>query len=183
MGRKSTIKRLPADVRKHLEKRLREDQLTLDELIADLQATFPDVEAPSRSSLHRYGASFAELTGRMREIETAAGALVDELGDGIGDKAGALLTQAVTTLLTHTALDAQTADKALTIKEVSELARGAKAAMDARTSSLKERQQIERIAREKLQAEQAEKLKTLTREGGISSETAAMLRKQILGMA
>lgn len=64
MARKSNIKRLPVPVRQHLERLLREDRLTLDELIADLRAKFPGEEPPSRSSLHRYKTSFDELTGQ-----------------------------------------------------------------------------------------------------------------------
>ena len=41
MGRKSTIDKLPVEVKSHLQKRLRENRLTLDELIADLREQFP----------------------------------------------------------------------------------------------------------------------------------------------
>lgn len=182
MGRKSNIKKLNPDVRKYLEKLLREDRLTLDELIADLQKNFPGVETPSRSSLHRYRSGFDEMVGRMREIETAAGALVDELGDGVGDKAGALLAQAVTTLATNAALDAHGSDKGITIKEVGELARAARAAMQARTMSIKERQVIEDAARAKMLREQEANLDEAVRAQGMDEAQANFWRKQVLGI-
>ena len=180
MGRKSTISRLAPGVRKYVEKLLREDRLTLDELIADLQAKYPlltaNGELPSRAGLHRYKQGFAELTGRMREIETAASALVGELGEGVGDKAGALLAQAVTTLATNAALLAHERDDD-TIKEVTDLARAARAAMQARTMSLRERQAVKDAARKELMEEQRAKLDALGKTGAIAPEVLAQVIK------
>lgn len=91
MGRKSSVARLEPAARKYLEKLLREDRHTLDELLAALRAKFPTADV-SRSGLHRYRASLEEMMGRMREIDTAATALVSELGEGVGvDLVGQLL--------------------------------------------------------------------------------------------
>ena len=51
---KSSITRLPADQKAHVERLLREGRLTLDEMIAELQHTFPGgpVADVSRSALH-----------------------------------------------------------------------------------------------------------------------------------
>ncbi|MEO6917575.1 MAG: phage protein Gp27 family protein [Collimonas sp.] len=181
MGGKSNITRLEPEVRKYLEKLLRENRLTLDEMVSDVRAKFPDQDAPSRSSLHRYRSGFDEMVCRMREIETAAGALVDELGDGVGDKAGALLAQAVTTLATNAALNAHDDDK-ITIKEVGELARAARAAMQARTMSIKERETIEGAARAKLLREQEAKLDTMGKTGALAPDTLKRIRAEIYGI-
>lgn len=182
MARKSSIKRLPSEVRQHLERRLREDRLTLDELIDDLRAAFPEAQAPSRSSLHRYKANFDELTGRMREIEAGAAAMIGELGEGVGDRAGALLAQAVTTLATNAALAAHGSDKDLSIKEVASLARAAKAAMEARTLSVRERQAVEKAAQERLLREQNQKLEQMNKSGALTPETLASIRQEIYGI-
>jgi len=59
MGRKSSVARLPQDVKAYIEAMLATGAQTLDEMIADLQARFPaqaqDGVLPSRSALHRYG--------------------------------------------------------------------------------------------------------------------------------
>lgn len=182
MGRKSAITRLAPGVRKHIEKLLREDRHTLDELISELQQKWPELHKagalPSRSGLHRYQASFAELTGRMREIETAAAAMVDELGEGMGDKAGALLAQAVTTLATNAALNAHERDD-VSVKEVTDLARAARAAMQARTMSIKEREAIEDAARRKLLEEQKAKIDAMGSKGGVTAETKAAIREAL----
>ncbi len=180
MGRKSTVSRMLPEARKFLEKLLREDRLTLDELKAALNEKFP-TEAVSRSAINRYREGFAELTGRMRDIETAANALVDELGEGVGDKAGALLAQAVTTLAVNASLNAQNRDD-VTIKEVGELARAARAAMQARTMSMKEREAHEEAGRRKLLAEQESNLQEVAKAQGMDDSQVDFWRRKFLGI-
>lgn len=179
MGRKSSVARLDPAARKYLEKLLREDRHTLDELLAALRAKFPTADV-SRSGLHRYRASLEEMMGRMREIDTAATALVSELGEGVGDKAGALLAQAVTTLATNAALNAHGED--VSIKEVAELARAARAAMQARTMSLKEREAVEEAARRKLLAEQEANLQEVAKAQGMDESQVDFWRRKFLGI-
>lgn len=179
MGRKSSVARLEPAASKYLEKLLREDRHTLDELLAALRAKFPAADV-SRSGLHRYRASLEEMMGRMREIDTAATALVSELGEGMGDKAGALLAQAVTTLATNAALNAHGED--VSIKEVAELARAARAAMQARTMSLKEREAVEEAARRKLLAEQEANLQEVAKAQGMDESQVDFWRRKFLGI-
>lgn len=179
---KSSVVRLPAEQRAFIEQLLREDRLTLDEMIAAIQGKFPGQPAAdlSRSALHRYSKPFAELVGRMRDIDRAADALVGELGEGVGEKSGQLLAQAITTLATNAALNAQ--EQELSVDEIRKLARAAKDAIDTRRISLAERQQIEKAARERLQREQDATLKAVVKEGGLSDEMADVFRKKILGI-
>ncbi len=179
MGRKSSVARMDPAARKYLEKLLREDRHTLDELLAALREKFPAADV-SRSGLHRYRASLEEMMGRMREIDTAATALVSELGEGVGDKAGALLAQAVTTLATNAALNAHGED--VSIKEVAELARAARAAMQARTMSLKEREAVEEAARRKLLAEQEANLQEVAKAQGMDESQVDFWRRKFLGI-
>lgn len=184
MPRPSTIKRLPAEQRSFLEKLIREDRHTLDEILDQVRARFPSAKPPSRSALGRYSQQVSELAGRMRDIQAAGTALVTELGEDPNDRAGQLLVQAVTTLATHAALKATDSEADdLSIKEIGQLARAAHATMQSRKMSLAERQEIARIAREQLQAEQAEALQATVRAGGLSAAAAETIRKQILGLA
>lgn len=177
MGRKSTIHKLPTDVRAHIERRLREDQLTLDELLTDIRTHFPDADdTPSRSALGRYKQSFGEMVGRMREQDQMARLLVSELGENPDERAGALMVQAVTTLTSHatfTALEAHNPD----IDTVRHLARAAKDVLQARKVSFDERLAIERRVRETLIQEQREKLDELGKTGAISQEALAAVIK------
>lgn len=182
MPRASTIKKLPDEQRRFIEKLLRSERYTLDEILEQVHTRYPAVKAPSRSALGRYSQQVTELAGRMRDIQAAGTALVTELGEDPNDRGGQLLVQAVTTLATHAALKATDEEAKVSIKEVGELARGARAVLQARKMSLAERQEIARLAREQLQAEQAEKLKDVVKAGGMTAATADMFKRQILGM-
>lgn len=182
MGRKSTIHKLPTDVRAHIERRLREDQLTLDELLTDIRTHFPDADdTPSRSALGRYKQSFGEMVGRMREQDQMARLLVSELGENPDERAGALMVQAVTTLTSHatfTALEADNPD----IDTVRHLARAAKDVLQARKVSFDEREAIERKAREQQLREQDANLKQVASAQGLSEDQVQFWREHVLGI-
>lgn len=179
-GAPNRIRRLPSEQRAFVERLLREDRHTLDEMLAAIRERFPDATV-SRSGLHRYKASVEELAGRMREIDRAAQALVGELGEDIGDRAGALLANAVTTLATNAALRANESDD-VSIDEVRKMAVAAKNALDTRRISLAERRTIAQEAREALQREQSAKLDKIVKEAGLSDDVAATFRRKVLGL-
>lgn len=182
MGRKSTIHKLPADVRSHIERRLREDALTLDELIADIRQRFPDEQAtPSRSALGRYKQSFEQVVSRMREQDQMARLLVSELGENPDERAGALMVQAVTTLTAHASFVAQNEENP-DIDTVRHLARAAKDVLQARKASLDERREIERAARERLLREQQENLQQVASAQGLSEDQVQFWRERVLGI-
>ncbi len=179
MPRKNTITRLPAEQRSFVEKLLREDRLTLDEMIAVIAEKFPAV--PSRSSRHRYQAAQRQVTDRMKMQDQAARAIVAELGENPDERAGALLVQAVTTAATDVAMRMNESDDT-TIDEVRKLARAAKDTIQARQSSMKERQQIENAARERLVREQKEKLASVEKKGGLDPATLKRIREEVYGI-
>lgn len=175
MGRKSSIDKLPAAVKKHIERRFRENQLTLDELIDDLREHFPSESPPSRSALGRKRQGFDELSRSMREVDAAASALVSELGDGWQDKSGALLAQAVTTLATNAAFGKLEAES-VSVDDVLKLARAARSAQETRTLSLRERQALKREALEQAAAAAEQTAK----QQGLSDTGVAALKAAIM---
>lgn len=179
MARKSSVERLSSQVKTHIEKRLRENRLTLTELITELQQNYPDEATPSRSALGRYKQGFEEILRSHRQIAVASQALVAELGESFDDKSGALLAQAVTTLATNAAHDALASDEAIAIKDVLDLARAAKSVQETRSLSLKERQAIAKEAREMLLQEQKAKLASMETKGGVTEETKAAIREAL----
>jgi len=181
MAKKSKIKRMPAEVRALIERLLREDRLSLDEMIAEVKAQFPDAEPPSRSGLHRYKEGFDQLTERMRSIETMANALVGELGEDAGEKAGALLAQSITTLAANAALQAHANDET-SVEDVRKLARAAKDVLQARRISLTERRELEKAAEERLLKEQRARLDGVVKRRGMSADTADQIKREILGV-
>lgn len=181
---KSSISRLPPEQKAYIERLMREDRLTLSEMIADLEARFPGEPAAevSRSALHRYSAGFAELTARMRDIDRASQALVGEFGDSLGEKAGTLLTNAVVTLVTDVALRQQESQDGVDVDTVRKLARAAKDAIDTKRVDVNVRKAVAEEARQALLREQQSALDKVVKSGGLSAESAADFRKKILGI-
>ena len=179
MGRRiGSVDRTPEDMRRVIDGVLRTNRMTVDELRQHLASLYPATDVPSRSALYRYKGSIEALTGRMRDMQIAAQTIVADLGENPDDKAGALLVQAITALTANAALEANAEDAKVGIEDVRKLARAARDVISARSMSLKERQQIEEMARQKLLREQQEALKEMAGEG-YDAETLKAVGKRI----
>lgn len=179
MLKKSSIRKLSDEQRQFIERLMREDNRTLDEMLDEIKKQFPDQKTPSRSSLGRYRQSFDEMAGKMREIQIASQVLVSEFGEDVDDKAGALLSQAVTTLATGVALRSNDNDE-ISIQDVGDLARAARAVMQTRTMSIKERQAIRKAYAEEAANAVSEELRG---QDGMSEELENKIRGILLGKA
>ena len=178
----SSIRRLAPEVRARLERHLREDRLTLSEIIADLQAHFPDEKTPSRSAVWRHKGRFDELLRRTREQQEMAAVLVENLGENPEEKAGALMVQSITTLLTHASLAAQEQEDEIEIEDVRKLASAARDVIQARKVDRQERVAIRQAAREELLEEQRAALAEVAAQPGVSPDTMTEIRRR-LGIA
>lgn len=178
---KSSINRLPPVVKAYIQKLLREDRMTLDEMLEDIRKRFPNEKAPSRSALGRFKVGFEQLTEKARQHREQAEAFVGALGEDASDKTGALLVEAISTLTYQAAMGAHEKDE-VTIKEVASLARAAKATMEARNLSVRERQVIEKATRDRLLQEQTAELDKTVQAGGLSEDQAMFWRKKFLGV-
>ncbi|WP_124303583.1 phage protein Gp27 family protein [Pseudomonas chlororaphis] len=181
MAGKSSINRLPPMVKAYIQKLLREDRMTLDDMLADIQSRFPNEKAPSRSALGRFKQGFDLLTEKTRQHREQAEAFVGAFGEDASDKTGALLVEAISTLAYQAAMGAHEKDD-VTTKEVAELARAAKNTMQARTLSIKERQAIEKAAQERLIQEQQGKLDDLGKSGALTPDTLQRIRQEVYGL-
>lgn len=170
MARKSSIDRSPDAVRATINKLIRQGRFTLDEIRVYVGEQHGEAAVPSRSALHRYSAAQEELIGRMRDIDAAARVVVEELGENADDKAGALLVQSITTLATDAALRAQQPGEEPSIEEVRKLARAAKDVIGARKVNRQEREEIARLARERLLEEQNARLEKAAGAGALTIE-------------
>ncbi|WP_422099105.1 phage protein Gp27 family protein [Variovorax sp.] len=177
MGRKSSVQRLEPAARQFLERLLREDRHTLDELLIAVREQFPAAEI-SRSAIHRHRVGYEELVKGMREQQAIASLVVAELGENPDEKAGALLVQTVSTLTTQVAL-AAAGEAEVDVETVRKLARATKDVLHARRVDREERVLIRKAAREELLAEQAAKLEAMPVKGGVTSETKAAIREAL----
>ena len=113
MGRKSRITRLPPEVKAAIEQMLAGDALTLDEIIAQMQARWPALahagELPSRSGLHRYGDKLERRLAAIKASTEAARLIQQHAGDD-KDARSEALTAMVQTELFEAILALQEAD-------------------------------------------------------------------------
>lgn len=113
MARKSTISRLPAEVKAYIEAMLATGAQTLDELISDLQQRYPAEASagtlPSRSAVHRYGQKLDRRLAAIKASTEAARLIQQHAGDD-KDARSEALTAMVQTELFEAILALQEAD-------------------------------------------------------------------------
>lgn len=195
MARKSSIDRLPEHVKAYVTGLLADGKMTLDELIADLQARFPAAatagDLPSRSAVGRYGQKLERRLSAIRASTEAAKLIQQHAGDD-KDARSEALTAMVQTELFEAILMLQEADeqgedgeKIDHEKRVEVLSKAAKniATLTRSSINLKEFQaKVEEAARRKLLEEQQAKAQELTRAGVPAQEVLAQVIRAGYGL-
>jgi exonuclease VII large subunit len=189
MGRKSSIDRLPPEVKRHIEGRLADGRMTLDELIADLHEHFPSAaaegELPSRTAVHRYGQKLERRLAAIRASTEAAKIIQAQAGDD-KDARSEALTALIQTELFEAILDMQesTDEEVDSAERVGVLSTAAKniATLTRSSVNLKKFQaEVEITTRKKLLEEQKAKLDAMGVKAGVTEETKLAIR-QVLGI-
>lgn len=187
MGRKSTISRLPADVKSYIEGRLAAGRMTLDELIADLHQRFPAQQQagdlPSRAAVHRYGQKLERRLSAIRASTEAAKIIQAQAGDN-SDARSEALTALIQTELFEAILNLQEADDpdADPSDRVGMLSTAAKniATLTRSSVNLKQFQsKVEADTRAQVLAEQRAKLDAMGNKGGVTEDTKKAIREAL----
>lgn len=187
MGRKSSISRLPPEIRTYIEAMLATGAQTLAEIIIDLQERFPAEakagELPSRSALHRYGAKLDRRLSAIRASTEAARLIQQHAGDD-KDARSEALTAMVQTELFEAILDLQEADDPDMEPgdRVALLSKAAKNIATLTRSSINLKQfqaKIEAETRARVLEEQRAKLAAMPSKGGVTAETKAAIREAL----
>ncbi|MGC4076898.1 MAG: DUF3486 family protein [Rubrivivax sp.] len=113
MGRKSTVDRLPPEIKAYIQAALATGAQTLDELIADLRERFPAAAGagvlPSRSAVGRYGQKLDRRLAAIKASTEAAVMISQHAGDDKDTRSEAL-TALVQTELMEALISLQEAD-------------------------------------------------------------------------
>ncbi len=89
MAGRSKVKDLPPEIRAELDRLLREDRCTLDQVVAHLRQLAPDVQdLPSRSAIGRYAANVSAISERLKRSREIVDRLSTDLGPQIADGRG-----------------------------------------------------------------------------------------------
>ena len=184
-SKRSSINRLPSEVRQHIEQRIAEGGMTLDELIADLQHRFPDQhdELPSRSAVHRYGQKLERRLSAIRASTEAARIIRAHAGDR-EDARSEALTAMIQSELFESIMELQEAsdEDMPPEKRVSLLSDAAKniATLTRSSVTLKKYQEEAAVrARAELLAEQKAALDALPIKAGVTDETKNAIREAL----
>lgn len=159
---------LPREIREQVDRLLIEGGSTYDEIRDFLASQGYDI---SRSAIGRYGKDFLACYQRLRVIEDKSRALVSEVGDGL------VLEEAASKLFAQMILEAQISGD-LDIKELPRIISDF-AKLQA-SNVMRERYKREIKAKVEKTAADVEKT---AKKGGLTPETAAEIRKKILGLA
>lgn len=182
MGRISSIKKLPDEVKKLINKLIIDDKFTLDEIVEAINTEFPELETvPSRVAVWRHQQALKRMLDNQKSIESMSTTLVANLGDNFDDKTSALLANMMTNLASYAVMGALGKDE-IASKELLELARATNQAIEASQKSLKVRRAIEQAAKDKLIAEQKAKLDQLGKSGEVPQEMLAKVIKAAYGI-
>ena len=186
MGRKSSISRLPVEIKAYIEAMLATGSQTLDELIKDLQSRYPaeshSGDLPSRSALQRYGSKLDRRLSAIRASTEAAKLIQAQAGDD-QDARSEALTALVQTELFEAILSLQEADdEELDASERVGMLSAAAKNIATLTRSSVALKQFQAQAKQRAK-EAAATVDKLAKTGGLSAEAATDLRRQILGIA
>lgn len=187
MARKSSVSRLPAEVKTYIEAMLATGAQTLDELISDLRERFPAEaqagELPSRSALGRYGQKLDRKLSAVRDATQVAMLIQAHTGDD-QDARSEALTSMVQTEMIDAFMQLQEADDDENADPGDRIAMLSKAAKNiatlTRSSIGLKTFQAQARARAKAAAETVDKI---ARSGGLSGDAAEQIRREILGIA
>ena len=187
MGRKSTISRLPQDVKSYIEGKLAEGRMTLDELIADVRGRFPAQQQagdlPSRAAVHRYGQKLERRLSAIRASTEAAKIIQAQAGDS-SDARSEALTALIQTELFEAILNLQENDDPDMDMDPGErvgmLSAAAKNIATLTRSSVNLKQ-FQGKVRDATKAA-ASAIEKTVKKAGLSDETVAEIKARILGI-
>lgn len=190
MGRKSSIARLEPEIKAYIEAMLATGSMTLDEMIADLQARYPLAaqagSLPSRSAVGRYGRKLEQRLSSVRATTEAMRLVREHAGDEMDARSEALMAMVQTELF----------DAMMALKEADDpdidpgerlalLSTAGKhlATLTSGSVRLKRYQaEAEERGRKKLLAEQEERFKALSQSGEVDQATLDKVIKAAYGL-
>ncbi|ELD0498136.1 TPA: DUF3486 family protein [Escherichia coli] len=183
-GRLSKVDLLPDSIREQLHQMLREKRHTQEEIREAINALIDEHNLPeemqlSRTGLNRYAIRMEKVGAKIRASREMAEVWAAKLGSAPTSDVGKLLMEFVKTLAFETSMSMAEDDKPVAPKALGQLALVAQRLEAAAMTSHKREKEI----RQAFAEEAAAQLEKITKQAGLSAETAADIRRQILGIA
>lgn len=182
-GRASKVDLLPPDIKTRLAMMLRDKMFSQAEILEEINDLIRDCGLPetallSKTGLNRYASKMEKMGAKIRESREMAEIWTKQIGEAPQSDVGKLLMEAVKTIAFDKAMSLGQLDD-VDPKVINQLALVANRIEQAQAIN-EERDRKIRKEVAQLAAETAEKVIT---KAGISKETAAQLKLEILGIA
>lgn len=177
MGRRSSVSRLPPEIRSQLDRWIRDGSATLDELVEALRDLGPEGETVSRSALHRYRQRMEQVGAKLRAAGEVSRVWVEELGESPDGDVGQLVQQLLSTVAMNAAMGALEDDEdgGIDARDLHFLARAVKDIESSRKTWVEREQKV----RELVKARAAEVVQQEGRRAGISEDTVRRIEEEL----
>jgi hypothetical protein len=176
MPRKSSIDRLPAPAKAAIQKLLKNNQHTLEQIVELIRKEFG--EAPSRSALGRYKKNFDEIAKDLRESREIAEVWAQKLGSTPDSDVGKVVLEVLKTLSYRVSADMMAAgsEERPQPKELAQLAKAMQYIEDAGRLSLSREKEL----RAAVLQEAASRVEKAAKAKGMGKVQAAFWREEVL---
>lgn len=183
-GRPSKIDLLPESIRDALHQMLRDKRHTQEEIREAINTLIDQHELPgdmqlSRTGLNRYASRMEAIGSKIRASREMAEIWAAKLGSAPTSDVGKLLMEFVKTLAFETTMTLSEGDDPVAPKALGQLALVAQRIEAAQMVSHKREKEI----RQAFAEEAAAAAEKITKQAGLTAETAATIRREILGIA
>ncbi|MGY3895856.1 DUF3486 family protein [Aeromonas enterica] len=186
---KSKIQQLPDDIRSQLSAMLRSGSMSQKDILEEvnaliLESGLPPEEQISRTGLNRFAKRMEVAGSRMAQAREVAEVWTTKLGQAPTSEVGKMLQEFVRTMALETSMKMMDASdgeegKMVDPKSLGQLALVIQRVEQAAMTSHK----VEKEIRAAFAAEVAAKTEKIVKSAGLTAETAADIKRQILGIA
>lgn len=186
-NRKSKVDLLPEDIRASIGALIRSGDMTQKDILAAVnemieEAGLPEDAKISRTSFNRYAQRMENRGARIREAREVAEVWTTKLGDAPVSEVGKLLQEFVRTMAFETSMsmmDEADGGNPIPPKALGQLALVVQRIENAAMTS----QKVEKEIRKAFAEQAASEVEQVVKKAGITAETAADIKKHILGIA
>lgn len=173
MSNKSSITKLPKEVRESVDRAIREDRATIDEIVGLINELGADV---SRSAVGRYVKNANDKMEQFREAQAIAKTWIGKFDEERDGDVGKLLIEMLRTVAFQSLTSM---DEGAKPSEIQALAKAIQSMASADKTILERELRI----RQEVASKAADKAEKIARKGGMTSETVDEIRREILGIA
>ena len=186
-NRKSKVELLPEEIRAAIGALIRSGDMMQKDILAAVNEMIDEAGLPadakiSRTSFNRYAQKMESRGARIREAREVAEVWTTKLGDAPVSEVGKLLQEFVRTMAFETSMhmmdEADANQEPVPPKALNQLALVVQRIEQASMTSHK----VEKEIRKAFAEQAADEAESIVKKAGISAETAADIKKRILGI-